>query len=147
MLSTKQKQLRDLSKGGSSAQVREASSDYDLDRVIELWSNLVAVQQMQGHRHWLDQAEAAKLKWRDFARQIILSDKSKVAVFDDQDKIFGFAYMQVEKSKATVEEIYLEPSHRSQIDNNTMAEILRACMKAMGIKFVRFAVKDLPNDL
>ncbi len=158
MLSTKQKKLRDISKGADSNlegfQVRKLHSQYDRDRVAELWANLSMIQQMRGISHWMDEATESKLKWNEFIDKLTRRRSSRVIVFENKEEIFGFSYMLIEplnannpkcktQTKAVIKELYLEPAYRKQSRDIELAEMMRDCIGGMGIDFVEFDVKDL----
>lgn len=158
MLSTKQKKLRDLNKptvsGDLSYSVRKLSSDYDKDRVSELWANLTMIQQMQGNNHWLEQSKKSGLEWKDFVRKLLRTRSARVIIFENTEEIFGFAYLTLEpmninnpkvktQLKAIIKELYLEPAYRKQSKESQMAEMMRDTIKSMGVEFVEFDVKDL----
>lgn len=160
MLSTKQRKLRDLrkdlkkfpTKEDLGVEVRPLVSEYDLDRLTELWANLTTIQQMRGNTHWLDSSANSAPSWSNYIKKLVSSSNNQIIVFDDKEKVFGFAFLALEKVpeeknaiKAVLKEIYLEPSHRSEAMNHKMAEMLRDCMKSIGIEFVQFDVKDLLN--
>lgn len=157
MLSTKQKKLRDLNKVANAEvnySVRKLHSDYDKDRVTELWANLTMIQQMQGNNHWLDQAKKANLEWKEFVRKLLRTRSCRVIVFENAEEIFGFAYMVLEpmnannpkvktQLKAIIRELYLEPAYRKQAKELEMAEMMRETIKGMNVEFVEFDVKDI----
>lgn len=156
MLSTEQKKLRDkrlkkLEESGlvQDLMVREASYGYDLDRTIELWANLSMIQSLNGYDYWIEKQKKSGLEWKDYIKKLYSLQDTRFIVFDDQEKIFGFSFLLLEKMpngvdlKAVIRELYLEPSHRNEEMNQYMAEMLRNCLRAMGVEFVEFKVKDL----
>lgn len=158
MLSETQKKLRDISQASfdlsSKYNVRALDSQYDRDRVAELWANLTMVQQMRGNSHWLDMSQASGLKWNEFIFKLISARATKVIVFETVEEIFGFAYMKIEsvdannpkrktRTKAVIKELYLEPAYRKQARQTEMAEMMRDCIADLGVNVIEFDVEDL----
>lgn len=161
MLSTEQKKLKTQTKIEGSVQssdltyrVRRSNSEYDENRVSELWANLTMVQQMNGNTHWLDQSNKSGLAWKDFVAKLLKSRGSRVIVFENDKEIFGFAYMNLENKnannpkqktslKAVIKELYLEPAYRAESKKPEMAELMQACLINLGIEYIEFDVKDL----
>ena len=138
----------------SELNIREAASSYDLDRVTELWANLTMIQQMRGNDHWLERSKNSGLNWNEYISKLFDSKGSKALVFENEELIFGFAYMNLENInaskpalrqslKAVIKEIYLEPSYRKNVDFDAMAELLRQALKKLGINYFEIDVKDL----
>lgn len=162
MLSAEQKKLKNLTKLvdgivssiDESYSVRRVNSEYDENRVSELWANLTMIQQMNGNDHWLALSNKSGKSWQEFITKLIKSRGSRVIVFENSEMIFGFAYMVLENKnannpkqkpslKATIKELYLEPKFRKQANKPEMAEMMQTCLMDMGIEFIEFDVKDL----
>lgn len=160
MLSSQQKNQKNSNSGGllladkNSVCVREASSNYELSRVAELWANLTMIQQMRGDDVWLKNSKVSGLSWNEYVMQLINSESSKVLIFEKDEIVFGFSYMLLENVnaskpnlplslKAIIKEIYLEPGFRKYVDSDVLAELMRNSMKALTINYFEVAVKDL----
>jgi hypothetical protein len=159
VLSTEQKRQRDeqikrLNKSGllDDLMLREAGPSYDLNRITELWANLSMVQSMKGFTYWIDKQKKSGLSWKEYIQKLYSLQDTRFIVFDDQEKIFGFSFLLLNKmpngvdSKAIIKELYLEPSHRSEEMNQYMAELLRDCVRAMGVEYIEFDIKDLDSN-
>lgn len=160
MLSTKQKQLRDLLASSEDSllangyRIRALDSSYDLDRVTELWANLSMVQQMHGHDRWLKAAAQTQKSWKDYVASLSKSRGARILVFENQNLIFGFAYLQLQPMnlnnpkqkpslKAIIRELYLEPAYREQSSKIEMAQMLDQCLQSMNISYFEFDIVDL----
>ncbi len=159
MLSTKQRQLRDLGQPdavfkAADYRIRALNSDYDLDRITELWANLTMVQQMQGNTYWLDESTRLGKRWKEYVSSLAKSRGVRVLVFENKDLIFGFAYLQLQPTnlnnpkqkpvlKAIIKELYLEPAYRQQASKIEMAQMLDECLRNMNIGYFEFDIKDL----
>jgi hypothetical protein len=161
MLSSEQKTQQKSSKSTStvlaeksSTYVREASSNYDVDRVTELWANLTMIQQMKGDDHWLKNSQNSGLTWNEYIAKLVDSKGAKVLTFENQDLIFGFAYMTLENInaskpnlrpslKAVIKEVYLEPAYRKKINYDVLAELMRKALQSLDINYFEIDVKDL----
>lgn len=139
MLSSKQKKMKDkgskLPKGKQFV-MRLAESEYDLDRAGELWANMAMIQEMQGNSEWLDLHKKSGEPWFPFIKDMVAEDKHQLIVFEDQDKIFGFSFLESNKKNAVIREIYLEPSHREPKMIDEMVGELQECIKGIGLKNV-----------
>ncbi len=162
MLSTKQKKLRDSAQAlvkvsasetasGLGISIRLFDPKFDSSRVIELWANLAMIQEMEGRSVWLEEAQAAKLEWKEFISKLIKAKTNRVFVFENPNGIFGFAFANLEMLtlegkkhlKAILKELYLEPNFRSKEVNPSMATMLKEALKHSGVEFIEFAIKDL----
>lgn len=164
MLSTEQKRLKQANTtlkdestvvdNKSVYQIRRALSKYDFDRVAELWANLTMIQQMQGRDHWLSNSKNSGLSWNEYIHRLLRSRGARTIVFENEEMIFGFAYMVLENKnqnnaksspmlKAVIKEMYLEPGFREKIDKSEMAEMMRQCLLNMRIDYFEVDVVDL----
>jgi len=159
MLSTEQKKLKDqvvktniIKSLDSSFQVRPLSGQYDILRVSELWANLSMIQQMQGNEYWYKSSLDSKLSWNDFIEKIITRRSFRVVVLENDDVIFGFAYMSLNavnlnnpkkpnQLKAIIKEVYLEPGFRNKVNFDELGEMMKNCLEKMGVDLVEIDVK------
>jgi hypothetical protein len=161
MLSSEQKIQRESNQATttvlaekSSVLVREALSNFDIDRVTELWANLTMIQQMKGDDHWLKNSQNSGLTWNEYIAKLIDSKAAKVLTFETQDLVFGFAYMTLENInaskpnlkpslKAIIKEVYLEPGYRKKVNYDVLAELMRKSFQSLSINYFEIDVKDL----
>ena len=159
MLSTEQKKLKEkvvktivINSPDSSFSVRPLNSKYDTARVAELWANLSMVQQLQGNEYWLNQFKLSNLSWNDFIEKTITKRSFRVVVLENQDLIFGFAYMsltavnlnnpkQPNQLKAIIKEVYLEPGFKNKVNYDELGEMMKNCLEKMGVDLVEIDVK------
>jgi len=159
MLSTEQKKLKELTvktnvviSQDTSFSIRPLSGKYDILRVIELWSNLSMVQQMQGNDYWYKTSLDSKLSWNDFIEKTITKRSFRVVVLENNDVIFGFAYMSLtavnlnnpkkpNQLKAIIKEVYLEPGFRNKVNFDELGEMMKNCLEKMGVDLVEIDVK------
>jgi len=159
MLSTEQKKLKEkvvktivINSPDSSFSVRPLNSKYDAARVAELWANLSMVQQLQGNEYWLNQFKLSNLSWNDFIEKTITKRSFRVVVLENQDLIFGFAYMsltavnlnnpkQPNQLKAIIKEVYLEPGFKNKVNYDELGEMMKNCLEKMGVDLVEIDVK------
>jgi hypothetical protein len=138
----------------SSVFVREAISNFDVDRVTELWANLTMIQQMKGDDHWLKNSQNSGLTWNEYIAKLVDSKAAKVLTFESGDLIFGFAYMTLENInaskpnlrpslKAIIKEVYLEPIYRKKVSYDILAELMRKSLQSLSINYFEIDVKDL----
>ena len=138
----------------SSVFVREAISNFDVDRVTELWANLTMIQQMKGDDHWLKNSKNSGLTWNEYIAKLVDSKAAKVLTFESGDLIFGFAYMTLENInaskpnlrpslKAIIKEVYLEPIYRKKVSYDILAELMRKSLQSLSINYFEIDVKDL----
>jgi hypothetical protein len=159
MLSAEQKKLKEkiiktivVSSPDSSFSVRPIFGQYDSSRVAELWANLSMVQQLQGNEYWLNQFKLSNLSWNDFIEKTISKRSYRVVVLENDEVIFGFAYMSLtavnlnnpkkpNQLKAIIKEVYLEPGFRSKVNFDELGEMMRNCLMKMGVDLVEIDVK------
>jgi hypothetical protein len=159
MLSTEQQKLKEKTvktniviSPDSSFQVRPLSGQYDILRVAELWANLSMIQQMQGNDFWYKSSLDSKLSWNDFIEKTITKRSFRVVVLENQDLIFGFAYMSLtavnlnnpkkpNQLKAIIKEVYLEPGFKNKVNFDELGEMMKNCLEKMGVDLVEIDVK------
>lgn len=160
MLSTKQQKLKDetvktnvVVSNDLNFQVRPLSGNYDILRVSELWANLSMIQQMQGNDHWNKLYQDSKLNWSEFMQKTITKRSFRVIVLENNDFIFGFAYLSLSavnlnnaktktQLKATIKEVYLEPAFRPIVDFNELGNLMQACLISLGVDLVEIDLKN-----
>lgn len=159
MLSSTQKRLKDLNKAAAAVakegiaaelgiNIRKFSPKYDLSRVAELWANLAMVQEMKGQSYWTSKAKESKLEWQDFIKSLAAKKSFELVVFENKEAVFGLAYFEITKSqkdktktKAVLEELYLEPNFRSDKVDKAMTEMLQNVLASTGVEFIEFNLK------
>jgi hypothetical protein len=159
MLSTEQKKLKDLvvktniiKSLDSSFQLRPLSGQYDILRVAELWANLSMIQQMNGNEFWYKSSVESKLSWNEFIEKTITKRSFRVIVLENDDVIFGFAYMSLtavnlnnpkkpNQLKAIIKEVYLEPGFKNKVNFDELGEMMKNCLEKMGVDLVEIDVK------
>jgi hypothetical protein len=160
MLSTEQKKLKEktiianvIKSSNMSFHVRPLLAGFDIPRVTELWANLSMIQQMQGNDYWNKTCQDSKLSWAEFMKKTITKRSFRVIVLENDEMIFGFAYMslstvnannpkQKNQLKATIKEVYLEPAYRPKVDFDELGVLMQNCLITMGVDLVEIDVKN-----
>lgn len=160
MLSTEQKKLKEktiktnvFASANLSFHVRPLNGSFDISRVSELWANLSMIQQMQGNDYWNKLCFDSKLTWAEFMKKTITQRSYRVIVLENEELIFGFAYMSLtpvylnnpkapNQLKATIKEVYLEPAFRPNVNFEELGELMKNCLISMGVDLVEIDVKN-----
>lgn len=156
MLSARQQQLREMSQKASKQEAKaldaaeilkegtlvRAANEYDFNRIAELWANLAMIQQMQGNEERVKAHRDSGLGWNEFIAQKVLSlSNTQAIIFDDQEKIYGFAYIELDDAgtkSATVKELYIEPNALNE-SNDSLAKKLNDSIHSLGVKEITYS--------